>query len=182
MTDLPANAQSRTLSAVRPARSARTPAILGPAAAILADIVAIWLAFWFAYLVRYRYEIGGQVFAFNQRDFSDFYGRIALFTLFFIAIALVRGVYRLTTWTSLLDEMGLVAGTLTIAMGGLILTAYLSQFNPSRLLFVYAWAIALGLLFLVRLATAQSARGALGARYRRSTCFDRRQWHQRPPA
>ncbi len=152
MTDLPVNAQSRSFGAVHPVRATRAPAILGPFLSIVADIAVIWLAFWLAFLVRYRQEIGGEVFSFNQRDFSDFFGRITLFTLLFVAIALVRGMYRLSTWTSLLDEMGLVAGTLTIAMGGLILTAYLSQFNPSRLLFVYAWAIALLLLFLVRLA------------------------------
>lgn len=163
MTDLPANAQTRTFGAARTARSARTPAILSPFLAILTDIAAIWLAFWFAYLLRYRHEFGGQVFAFNQRDFSDFTGRIALFTVFFIVIGLLRGLYRLSTWTSLLDEMGLVAGTLTIAMGGLILTAYLSQFNPSRLLFVYAWGFGLLLLFLARL-TRRKVREALWAR------------------
>lgn len=163
MTDLPANAQSRPFIAVRPARAARTPAVLAPLLAVATDIAAIWLAFWLAYVARYRYELGGEVFSFNQRAFADFSGRIALFTLFFLAIALVRGVYRLSTWTSLLDEMGLVAGTLTIAMGGLILTAYLSQFSPSRLLFVYAWGIALLLLFLVRLAKRKT-REALWAR------------------
>ncbi len=132
-------------------RATRAPAILRPLISILLDTVAIWLAFWLAYLMRYRYEVGGLVFSFNQREFSDFTGRIALFTLLFVAIAMVRGMYRLSSWTSLLDEMGLVVGTMTIAMGGLILTAYLSQFSPSRLLFVYAWANALVLLFLVRL-------------------------------
>lgn len=126
--------------------------MLGPLLSIAADIGAIWLAFWLAYQARYRFEIGGEVFAFNQRDFSEFFGRISLFVALFVAIALVRGVYRLSTWTSLLDEMGLVAGTLTIAMGALILTAYLSQFSPSRLLFVYAWAFAVMALFGVRLA------------------------------
>jgi lipopolysaccharide/colanic/teichoic acid biosynthesis glycosyltransferase len=163
MTDLPANVQSRSFGAVRPARVTRAPAIVGPLLSIAADLAAIWFAFWLAYLARYRYEIGGLVFSFNQREFSDFSGRIALFSAFFVAIALVRGIYRLTTWTSLLDEMGLVAGTLTIAMGGLILTAYLSQFSPSRLLFVYAWGFSLFLLFLLRLAK-RKGREALWAR------------------
>lgn len=163
MTDLPANAQSRPFVAVRPARATHAPRVLIPVLTVAADLAAIWLAFWFAYLVRYRFEVGGQVFSFNQREFGEFTGRIALFMLFFLAIALVRGVYRISTWTSLLDEMGLVAGTLTIAMGGLILTAYLSQFNPSRLLFVYAWAFALVLLFLVRVAKRKS-REAIWAR------------------
>jgi lipopolysaccharide/colanic/teichoic acid biosynthesis glycosyltransferase len=163
MTYLPANAHSPAFSGAQSARATRAPAILGPLAAIAIDICAIWLAFYLAYFARYRYEIGGQVFSFNQRDFADFYGRVALFTLFCLAIFLVRGVYRLSTWTSLLDEMGLVAGSLTIAMGGLILTAYLSQFSPSRLLFVYSWGFALGLLFLARVGKRQ-LREALWAR------------------
>ncbi len=163
MTDYPANAQPQSFGAIRPARATRAPAIVGPFLALVADIGTIWVAFWLAYLVRYRFEIGGQVFSFNQREFSEFTGRIALFTGLFVAIALVRGVYRLSTWTSLLDEMGLLAGTLTIAMGALILTAYLSQFSPSRLLFVYAWGISLLLLFLVRLARRR-ARESLWSR------------------
>ncbi len=152
MTDLPANAKLNTIGAVRPVGATRAPAILGPLVAIVLDTAAIWVAFWLAYLMRYRYEVGGLVFSFNQREFSDFTGRIALFTLLFVGIALVRGMYRLSSWTSLLDEMGLVVGTMTVAMGGLILTAYLSQFSPSRLLFVYAWINTLVLLFLVRFA------------------------------
>mgnify|MGYP001160188318 CR=1 FL=1 len=103
MTDLPANAQTRTFGAVRPARATRAPAILGPLLVIVMDTAAIWLAFWCAYLLRYRFEFGGVVFSFNQRAFSDFTGRIALFVILFVVIALVRGVYRLSTWTSLLD-------------------------------------------------------------------------------
>ncbi|MEZ4532514.1 MAG: sugar transferase [Thermomicrobiales bacterium] len=163
MTDFPANTQARSIGAVRPVRSARAPAILAPALSLLIDIGCIWLAFWLAYAARYRFELGGEVFLFNQRAFSDFNGRIALFTVFFVVIALMRGLYRLSRWTSLLDEMGLVTGTLTIAMGGLILTAYLSQFNPSRLLFVYAWLFALILLFLVRVAR-RKVRDALWTR------------------
>ncbi len=163
MTDLPANAKLNTIGAVRPVRATRAPAILGPLVAIFLDTAAIWLAFWLAYVLRYRYEVGGLVFSFNQREFSDFTGRIALFTLLFVAIATVRGMYRLSSWISLLDEMGLVVGTMTVAMGGLILTAYLSQFSPSRLLFVYAWINTLVLLFLVRFAKRKT-REALWAR------------------
>lgn len=156
MTDLPANAKLNTIGTVRPVGATRAPAILSPLVAVLLDTAAIGFAFWLAYLMRYRYEVGGLVFSFNQREFSDFTGRIVLFTLLFVAIALIRGMYRLSSWTSLLDEMGLVVGTMTVAMGGLILTAYLSQFSPSRLLFVYAWINTLVLLFLVRLAKRMS--------------------------
>lgn len=163
MTYLPANARTRTMPAVRPARATRAPAIVAPLVSLAVDLVGIWLSFWLAYQLRYVYEVGGQVYEFNQRNFADFPGRIALFTIFCLGVFIVRGVYRLSSWTTLLDEMGLVAGSVTMAMGGLLLTAYLSQFSPSRLFFVYAWAILLGVLFLVRVARRQ-IREALWAR------------------
>ncbi len=163
MTYLPANARTRTMPVVRPAHSARTPAIIGQLLSLTVDLLAIWGSFWLAYQLRYVFEIGGQVYDFNQRSFSDFYSRIALFAIFCVAVLLVRGVYRLSSWTTLLDEMGLVIGSVTMAMGGLLLTAYLSQFSPSRLLFVYAWAILIGALFLVRVGRRR-VREALWAR------------------
>ncbi len=163
MTYLPANARAQAIAAVRPVRTAHSPVFVRVLLSVAVDALAIWLAFWLAYLLRYRYEVGGEILWFNHRAFADFHGRIALFTLFCLGIFLVRGVYRLSSWTTLLDEMGSIAGSVTIAMGGLILTAYLSQFSPSRLLFVYAWALAIGLLFLVRVARRQ-LREALWAR------------------
>jgi len=163
MTDFPANTRSQALPAVRTARTSVVPTVIASLLAILADFLVLWLSFWLAYKLRYTWQVGGEVFAFNQREFSDFYGRTALFALFCLAIFLIRGVYRLSSWTTLLDEMGLVAGSVTMAMGGLLLTAYLSQFSPSRLLFVYTWAISLGFLLLVRIARRQ-IREALWAR------------------
>lgn len=163
MTYLPANARTQAIAAVRPVRTARSHVFVRVLLSVAVDVLAIWLACWLAYLLRYRYEVGGEILWFNHRAFSDFHGRIALFTVFCVGIFLARGVYRLSSWTSLLDEMGSIAGAVTIAMGGLILTAYLSQFSPSRLLFVYAWALTLGLLFLVRVARRQ-LREALWAR------------------
>ena len=163
MTYLPANARARTMPVVRPARSTRTPAVAGQLFSLSIDLLAIWFSFWLAYQLRYVFEIGGQVYEFNQRNFADFHGRIALFAVFCIVVFLVRGVYRLSSWTTLLDEMGLVVGSVTMAMGGLLLTAYLSQFSPSRLFFVYAWAILIGALFLVRVGRRQ-VREALWAR------------------
>ncbi len=163
MTYLPANARAQAIPAVRPVRSSHASAAGRGVLAIVADVIALWLAFWLAYQLRYGYEVGGHISVFNQRAFSDFHGRIALFTVFCLAVFLIRGVYRLSSWTSLLDEMGLVAGSVTMAMGGFLLTAYLSQFSPSRLLFVYVWALSLAMLWFVRLARRRT-REALWAR------------------
>ena len=163
MTYLPANARAHPMPAIRQARTGYASTFVRALILLALDAAALWFAFWLAYRLRYSYEIGGQILAFNRRDFSDFHGRIALFAVFCLTIMLVRGVYRLSTWTPLLDETGLVAGSVTIAMGGLVLTAYLSQFSPSRLLFVYAWALSLVMLFFVRVGWRQS-REALWAR------------------
>lgn len=152
MTYLPANARAQRMPAVRSVRTGYSAVFFRISFSLIFDVIALWIAVWLAYQLRYRFEFGGPVFIFNQRDFADFYGPIALFTLFSIAIFLVRGVYRLSSWTSLLDEMGSIAGSVTMAMGLLLLTAYLSQFSPSRLLFVYAWVLSLAMLLLVRIA------------------------------
>lgn len=152
MTYLPANARAQSMPAIRQASSGYAATFVRSVILMALDASAIWVAFWLAHRLRYGYEVGGQILTFNQRAFADFHGRVALFILFCLAIMFVRGVYRLSSWTSLLDEMGLVAGSVTIAMGGLVMTAYLSQFSPSRLVFIYAWTLSLSLLFLVRVA------------------------------
>jgi exopolysaccharide biosynthesis polyprenyl glycosylphosphotransferase len=114
------------------------------------DALVIWAAFWLAYLLRYRLEIGGGVRFFDDRPFSAFYGRTALFVAFSLIALIVRGVYRLPRWTSLLDEMMLIGACITVAMSAVILTAYLSRFTPSRLVFIYAWVFSISLLFGAR--------------------------------
>lgn len=130
---------------------------------IALDIVVLWLAFWSAYEIRYGFEIGGSVFPWDRQDFSAFYGRVALFAAISIVLFGIRGIYRLPKWTTLLDEFMSIAGAVTVAMGVVILSNYLSQFNPSRLLFVYAWFLAMGYLLIVRMLR-RLGREALWAR------------------
>lgn len=130
---------------------------------VAVDAALLWFAFWLAYELRYGFEIGGDVFPWDQQAFSAYYQRSALFVLFSLAILIVRGAYRLPAWTTLLDEGMLVAGSITVAMGGLVLTNYLSQFSPSRLVFVYAWVLSIALLIVFRL-TKRGVRQALWAR------------------
>ena len=129
----------------------------------LADAVLLWAAFWSAYELRYGFEVGGDIFPWDLQSFSAFYGRTGLFVLFCMISFLFRGIYSLPAWTTLLDEGMLIAGSITIAMGGLILTNYLSQFSPSRLVFVYAWLLAILYLMTLRLAS-RGARRALWSR------------------
>jgi len=120
------------------------------------DILSLLGGFWLAYLVRYALEVGGAV---PQADFEPF-GTFQRAALAFTALAMVglamRGVYRLPRWTGLLDEALLIAGAVTTAMGALVFFAFLLRFSPSRLLFVYAWFLAM-LLLLVRRAVGRMA-------------------------
>ncbi|MEZ4500378.1 MAG: hypothetical protein R2839_09920 [Thermomicrobiales bacterium] len=68
----------------------------------------------------------------------------------------------------------LVAGSITVAMGGLVLTNYLSQFSPSRLVFVWRLGVVDRTVDCVSVdggvrqalwAFARSARGAAAHRY-----------------
>lgn len=152
MTYLPANARYRALSGPFGVRDSRRLAVAGRVSMVVADLAVIWGAFFLAWAARYRYHIGGQVYSFNDRPFSDFFSRIALFSGIFLVVALLRGIYRVSPWTSLLDETGLVVGTVTISMAALILLAYLSQYSPSRLLFLYAWLATNAGMLLVRVA------------------------------
>jgi lipopolysaccharide/colanic/teichoic acid biosynthesis glycosyltransferase len=136
---------------------------------VLIDVVLLWFAFWSAYELRYGFEIGGGIFPWDLQSFSAFYGRAALFVLFCLASFAVRGVYRIPKWTSLLDEAMLITGAVTVGMGAVILTNYLSQFSPSRLVFVYAWILAIAYLIAFRVAR----RGLRQALWQRSIGVER---------
>src|SRR5687768_14437925 len=101
------------------------------------DIALAFLAFRVAYLIRYEYEFGGTVMPWDFRTFSDFQERALLFAGLAFAILLFRGIYWLPRSTGLLDETVMLIGGLTTAMAGVILTAFLTRFVPSRLLFIY---------------------------------------------
>ena len=136
---------------------------------IAADAVMLYLAFWLAYEVRYDWQLGGPVKPADFEPFSTFQSRAFFFVGFAIVIFVVRGLYRLPRSTALLDEMTLVASGVTTAMAGVILTAFLSRFLPSRLVFVYAWVLAILLLMVVRLLS----RGVRRSMWARDIYVDR---------
>jgi exopolysaccharide biosynthesis polyprenyl glycosylphosphotransferase len=136
---------------------------------ILLDAGFAFLSFWVAYQLRYEYEFGGEVRFFDWRPFSQFENRAFFFAGLAIAILLIRGVYWLPRSTGLLDESVMIIGGLTTAMAGVILTAFLTRFVPSRLVFIYAWVIAI-LLFVCRRVASRALRTAL---WRRGIYVDR---------
>lgn len=133
------------------------------------DIALAYLAFRVAYVLRYQYEFGGEVRPWDFREFGTFADRAWLFAGLSFAILLFRGIYWLPRSTGLLDETVMLIGGLTTAMAGVILTAFLTRFVPSRLLFIYAWALAI-LFFVLRRVLSRSIRAAL---WRRGKYVDR---------
>jgi exopolysaccharide biosynthesis polyprenyl glycosylphosphotransferase len=117
---------------------------------VASDAALVWLSFLIAHILRYQFELGGPVQPWDDQPFSTFAGRAQLFAALTVAVFFVRGLYRLPRTTALLDEAVVVAGGVTTAMAGVILTAFLTRFVPSRLVFIFAWAIAIGLLILRR--------------------------------
>ena len=117
---------------------------------VIADAALVWCSFLIAHVLRYNFEIGGVVRPWDEQPFSTFSGKAQLFVGLTIVIFFIRGLYRLPRSTGLLDEAVMVAGGVTTAMAGVILTAFLLRFVPSRLVFIYAWAIAIGLLIVRR--------------------------------
>ncbi len=120
-------------------------------AQITVDGVLLALAFWLAYLLRYRWEFGGDVPAFFVQPFQAFLGRAGLFVVVTLLILGVRGLYRLPRWTSFLDEASIIASGVTTGMAVVILYSFLSRFTPSRLIFIYAWILAIVFLVTQRL-------------------------------
>jgi FlaA1/EpsC-like NDP-sugar epimerase len=122
-----------------------------------------FLSFAIAWQLRYQYEVGGEVQFYDWRPFSQLQDRALLFAGLVVAILLIRGVYWLPRSTGLLDESVMIIGGVTTAMGGVLLTAFLTRFVPSRLVFIYAWAIAI-LLFVIRRMFSRTLRAALWKR------------------
>ena len=126
----------------------------------LLDVVCLIGGFWLAYLLRYRFEVGGDVQVADYEPFGTFQRAALVFAAMAMLSLVMRGTYRLPRWTGFLDEASLVMGAVTTAMGALVLFAFLLRFSPSRLLFVYAWGMALALLLARRIASRSAWRWA----------------------
>ena len=143
------SAPGAVLTRTRP-YAARRIARVQRVADVVLDALCVYIGFGLAYLLRYTFEIGGDVLPWDHEPFSTFQ-RPALALIAMTLIALFfRGAYRMPRGTGLLDRGLQVAGAVTTSMGGLVLFAYLLRFSPSRLVFIYAWAIVIVLLWLRR--------------------------------
>lgn len=122
-------------------------------AQLVIDGILVALAFWLAYLVRYRLELGGEVPEPFVQPFHAFTGKVVLLVVATLAIFVLRGLYRLPRWTTFLDEAAIIASGSTTAMALVILYSFLMRFSPSRLIFFYAWVLMIALLATERVLT-----------------------------
>lgn len=118
--------------------------------ALVLDVGATFLAFWLAYLVRYRIELGGDIPFWAEEPFATFSeATIAAMVLTPIVFA-VRGAYRLDSHGGLLDSAAAVVGGFTTSMAGVVMLAFFLRFAPSRLVFLYAWILGIVLMLAHR--------------------------------
>ena len=167
---MPRVQKTQTMSSANPAYGVRTIHSSLPwfrigvrAGQMILDVLFAYLAFQIAWQLRYEFEIGGEVLFFDWRPFAQFQDRALFFAALGFGILLIRGVYWLPRSTGLLDESVMIIGGLTTAMAGVILTAFLTRFVPSRLVFIYAWAIAI-VLFVLRRVLSRAIRTSLWKR------------------
>jgi exopolysaccharide biosynthesis polyprenyl glycosylphosphotransferase len=127
------------------------PSWIVVAARMAADGITIYAAFLLAYWLRYSQHVGGSVPEYAQQPLGFFHGKIVLLVVLTVALFQFRGLYRLPRWTTLLDEASSIASGVTTGMALVILYAFLQQFYPSRLIFIYAWMLAIALLIVKRI-------------------------------
>ncbi len=120
-------------------------------ARMLSDATLVIFGFWLAYWLRYSLHVGGTVSPASQQPFSFFHGKILLLALLVVGMFQFRGFYRMPRWTTLLDEVSLIANAVTTSMALVILYSFLQRFYPSRLVFVLAWLVIIALLVFKRI-------------------------------
>jgi exopolysaccharide biosynthesis polyprenyl glycosylphosphotransferase len=118
---------------------------------MVTDAVLVVFGFWLAYWLSYTMHVGGEVSPTSQQPISFFYGKIVLLAILVVAVFQFRGFYRMPRWATLLDEISLIANTVTTSMALVILYSFLQRFYPSRLVFIFAWLAIIALLIGKRL-------------------------------
>ena len=130
---------------------ARHLLVYAQVSALVLDLGSVILAFWLAYLLRYDLELGGTILLPDREPFSTFL-RPMLTCVVMVAIVFpMRGMYRQRRDFGLLDSIPKVIGGITMAMAASVMLAFFLRFAPSRLVFLYAWIIAIVLMSTHRL-------------------------------
>jgi exopolysaccharide biosynthesis polyprenyl glycosylphosphotransferase len=110
---------------------------------ILVDLVAVNLAFLVAYVLRYTYEIGGDVPGESFVAYPVYLPVQILFVGLCILGHQLRGTYALPRESSITGQaMSVIASSAVAAMTVFALGALIRYPASSRLIFVYAWLAA----------------------------------------
>lgn len=117
------------------------------AAAVVLDVISVWVAFWLAYEMRYRMSLPGLQSPTFDLPFSQFTSHAAATAAFLLVIFPTQGVYQTRHRLSVMEYVPRVVGGYTLALAAVILVAYFIQFSPSRA--VYIFALVLGLIFMI---------------------------------
>jgi exopolysaccharide biosynthesis polyprenyl glycosylphosphotransferase len=135
-------------------------ALVERSATLVLDVISVLLALWLAYVLRYDLELGGNIPFWAEEPFSTFASAtIAAMALTPVVFA-VRGVYRLSNRGGMLDTAEAVIGGFTTAMAAVVMVAFFLRFQPSRLVYLYAWVLGM-LLMLVHRAVLTRIRRLL---------------------
>ncbi|HYN90202.1 MAG TPA: undecaprenyl-phosphate glucose phosphotransferase [Ardenticatenaceae bacterium] len=131
--------------------------------AVLVDAALINLAFFTAYWMRYRWELGGQVDLRYQAPYQGYLPFALLVTAFLLLTFALQGLYHSRRGATLLDEVYTIFNGVTTST--VLLMAVFFIYRPlsfSRLLPFFA-----ALMIVVYLALARVAERALRGRLRR---------------
>lgn len=119
---------------------------VGVGVAFVLDALAAWLAFSLAHTVRYDLGIGGHVDQANWQPFATFYRPATVAVVLTLLVFSFRGAYELRRWRTMLGDVPRVISGFTTVMAGAVMLAFFLKFYPSRLVFLYAWLIGIGLM------------------------------------
>lgn len=128
---------------------------------VVLDIASVFLAFWLAYVLRYRLQVGGPIAEGAAESFSTFGLHALIASIILLVVFPTRGVYQIRHRLALIDYVPRVMGGYGIVLAAVILLGYFFQFSPSRLVYIYAGASGAGMMLAHRWLTWSVRRGLL---------------------
>lgn len=121
-------------------------ALIERTAALVLDVLTVLAAFWLAWVARYVFEIGGELPFWADASFTRFVPATAATMVVTPIVFATRGIYRIDHNEALLESVGAVVGGFTTALAGVVMFAFFFRFEPSRIVFLYAWITGVALM------------------------------------
>jgi exopolysaccharide biosynthesis polyprenyl glycosylphosphotransferase len=120
------------------------------------DACLINLGFVIAYIARYDWQLGREIAVQNYVPISSYLAIQLGITVLILLLFQVKGLYRMPRASGRLDEISIIASSVTTAMAVLIVVVFL--YRPifySRLIFAYGWAAIIVMVSLEKLLAYQ---------------------------